>query len=55
MRYHAERNDLDAMFDYYRRLATGTAGKSVAKLLKSQNLPSIESEFEKVKQIYSQY
>ena len=52
MRRYAERNDLDSMFDYYTRLATGTTGKSVGEWLKRKGLPSIESEFEKVKQIY---
>lgn len=52
MKQYAERNDVDSIYNYYERLATGTTGKPVGEWLKSKNLPSIESEFEKVKQIY---
>ena len=52
MKGHALIGDLDSMFDYYSRLAKGETGKSVAGWLQSKGLPSIESEFERVKQIF---
>jgi len=52
MRQYTVSNDLESMFNYYRRLAEGGKGKSVGNWLKMKNRPSIESEFERVKKIY---
>jgi hypothetical protein len=51
MNLHAGNNDLDSMLNYYNKLADGGAGKSVGKWLQDQNLPSIESQAEKVRRI----
>jgi len=52
MRRFAGRNDLDSMFKYYSNVAAGRAGKGVGDWLRSQGLPSVESQMEKVKRIY---
>lgn len=52
MRQHAANNDLNSMFNYYRRLAEGGKGKSIGNWLKMKNHRSVESEFERVKKIY---
>jgi len=52
MKLYAESNDLDSMFKYCTRLAKGARGKGVARWLESRKLPTIESEYEKIKSIY---
>jgi len=52
MKRYAEGNDLDSIFSYCTRLARGTKGKEIARWLQSKQLPSIESEYGKIKSIY---
>jgi len=52
MNLHAKNNDLDSMLNYYNALADGTAGRDVGEWLQNQNLPSIESQAEKVRRIF---
>jgi hypothetical protein len=53
MEQHARAGDLESMFRYYSNLARGSTGKGVSGWLTSNGLPSIESEFDKVRKIYS--
>jgi hypothetical protein len=52
MKKYAANNDIDAMFEYCTRLAKGGKGKGIAKWLQNRGMPSIESEYEKIKSIY---
>ena len=51
MKKYAAYNDIDSMLEYCTSLAEGARGKGVAGWLQSKNLPSIESEYEKIKSI----
>jgi len=49
---YEERGDLEGIFRYCCNLKRGRIGKSIKNWLEKKGLPSIESEFEKIKKIY---
>lgn len=52
MKKYEERGDLEGIFRYCCNLKRGRIGKSIKNWLEKRGLPSIESEFEKIRKIY---